>query len=68
MATKVNCPQCGAKIEWNEKALWRPFCSERCKMIDLGAWASDAYRVSGVANDDDESLSDEPAQPPPKSQ
>jgi endogenous inhibitor of DNA gyrase (YacG/DUF329 family) len=26
---------------------WRPFCSERCKMIDLGAWASEDYRVAG---------------------
>ena len=42
---KVRCPQCGGDSVWNESNKWRPFCSERCKMIDLGAWASEAYRV-----------------------
>jgi endogenous inhibitor of DNA gyrase (YacG/DUF329 family) len=34
---------------------WRPFCSPRCKTIDLGAWAAEAYRVpvAGVPDDDD---------------
>ena len=41
----VACPTCGATVEWTPAARWRPFCSERCKMIDLGAWASEAYRV-----------------------
>lgn len=31
---------------------WRPFCTERCKMIDLGAWASESYRVPGEAPQD----------------
>jgi endogenous inhibitor of DNA gyrase (YacG/DUF329 family) len=33
-------------VEWIPAARWRPFCSERCKIIDLGAWASEAYRVA----------------------
>ncbi len=41
----VACPQCGSPVEWTTEARWRPFCSERCKLIDLGAWASEAYRV-----------------------
>jgi len=41
----VRCPQCGAPVEWAPASRWRPFCSERCKVIDLGAWASEAYRV-----------------------
>ena len=41
----VACPQCGAAVEWTAAATWRPFCSNRCKTIDLGAWASEAYRV-----------------------
>lgn len=41
----VACPNCGATLEWTPAARWRPFCSERCKMIDLGAWASESYRV-----------------------
>jgi hypothetical protein len=41
----VTCPQCGTPVPWTRAARWRPFCSERCKLIDLGAWASEAYRV-----------------------
>jgi uncharacterized protein len=41
----VRCPQCGGESPWSAANKWRPFCSERCKMIDLGAWASESYRV-----------------------
>jgi endogenous inhibitor of DNA gyrase (YacG/DUF329 family) len=41
----VACPHCGKPVEWTEAARWRPFCSERCKTIDIGAWASEVYRV-----------------------
>ena len=41
----VPCPQCGKPVEWASFSTWRPFCSERCKLIDLGAWASEAYRI-----------------------
>ena len=41
----VRCPQCGGDAEWSVSNASRPFCSERCKLIDLGAWASEAYRV-----------------------
>ena len=40
MATVVDCPTCGKKVEWTETNKYRPFCSERCKQIDLGAWAA----------------------------
>ena len=42
---KVRCPQCGGESLWSPENRWRPFCSERCKLIDLGAWASEEYRV-----------------------
>jgi hypothetical protein len=42
----VKCPQCGQPVEWSPASRWRPFCSERCKTIDLGAWASEAYRIA----------------------
>jgi endogenous inhibitor of DNA gyrase (YacG/DUF329 family) len=32
-------------VEWTPDNRWRPFCSERCKMIDLGAWASEEYKA-----------------------
>jgi endogenous inhibitor of DNA gyrase (YacG/DUF329 family) len=41
----VKCPQCGTPVPWSPESRWRPFCSERCKMLDLGAWASERYRV-----------------------
>jgi endogenous inhibitor of DNA gyrase (YacG/DUF329 family) len=44
----VPCPHCGKPVERSPVSRWRPFCSERCKMIDLGAWASEAYRVPGA--------------------
>lgn len=36
----VKCPTCGKDVEWTSTNKFRPFCSERCKLIDLGAWAS----------------------------
>jgi endogenous inhibitor of DNA gyrase (YacG/DUF329 family) len=41
----VKCPQCKAEVAWTPESKWRPFCSERCKLIDLGAWASERYRI-----------------------
>ena len=43
----VKCPICKNPVEWSDKNPWRPFCSERCKLIDLGEWASDAYVIHG---------------------
>ncbi len=45
MATIVTCPTCGKKVVWSDKNPYRPFCSERCKQIDLGAWAEEKYKV-----------------------
>ncbi|WP_308417141.1 DNA gyrase inhibitor YacG [Deefgea rivuli] len=42
---KIACPQCGTLIEYSTSNPFRPFCSERCKMLDLGAWASESYRL-----------------------
>jgi len=42
----VPCPHCGKAVEWSSASRWRPFCSERCKTIDLGAWATESYRIS----------------------
>ncbi|MDP1557625.1 MAG: DNA gyrase inhibitor YacG [Nitrosomonas sp.] len=41
----VTCPQCGEAVEWNTENRFRPFCSERCKLIDLGQWATESYRI-----------------------
>jgi endogenous inhibitor of DNA gyrase (YacG/DUF329 family) len=34
-------------VEWNEKQRWRPFCSERCKLVDLGSWFDESNRLPG---------------------
>ena len=41
----VPCPTCKKPAVFSERNRWRPFCSERCRSIDLGAWASENYRV-----------------------
>ena len=55
----VKCPTCGRKSEWSEQAPFRPFCSERCRLIDLGAWLSEKRAIPGEAVP----TSDETAQP-----
>ncbi len=47
MTIKVNCPTCGRKVVWSEDNAFRPFCSERCKLIDLGEWAAENHRIAG---------------------
>jgi uncharacterized protein len=54
----VKCPQCGKEVPWAPESRYRPFCSQRCKMIDLGTWASEGYRVPVVEKEDDDSSSD----------
>ena len=41
----VECPRCGTPAPFSTQNSWRPFCSERCKLIDLGDWAAERYRV-----------------------
>jgi uncharacterized protein len=41
----VACPQCKKDAEFTPNNPYRPFCSERCKMIDLGDWANENYRI-----------------------
>ncbi|WP_168014458.1 DNA gyrase inhibitor YacG [Halomonas salinarum] len=44
---EVACPQCRKKVAWIEDNLHRPFCSKRCKLLDLGAWADESHRIAG---------------------
>ncbi len=48
---KIKCPICRKKTEWKGNP-FRPFCSERCKLIDLGKWAFEEYRFKGNSEDD----------------
>jgi len=47
-AARVKCPTCHRELDW-ERAPFRPFCSERCRLIDLGAWLSGQRAIAGDA-------------------
>ncbi len=47
LAKNIRCPHCGGPAIYHASNVHRPFCSERCKMIDLGAWANDEYAITG---------------------
>ncbi|MCG2595305.1 DNA gyrase inhibitor YacG [Ramlibacter sp. XY19] len=49
----VRCPACGGKSVYAPSNPYRPFCSERCKNMDLGAWASESFRVPDDSPPDD---------------
>lgn len=59
----VECPTCGAPVEWSAKSEFRPFCSHRCKLIDLGAWAAEEHAIPGD-NQEDELFSGDLEKPP----
>ena len=44
---KINCPECKSPSEWSIENKHRPFCSARCQLLDLGAWASESHRIAG---------------------
>ncbi len=59
---RVACPTCRGPSLYGPGNRWRPFCSERCAGVDLGAWASEAYRVP-QAQADDTPEGDDPPRP-----
>jgi endogenous inhibitor of DNA gyrase (YacG/DUF329 family) len=42
----MKCPNCGKPVEWKDNPS-RPFCSDRCRLVDLGRWVEGEYRVPG---------------------
>jgi endogenous inhibitor of DNA gyrase (YacG/DUF329 family) len=60
-ARTVRCPGCGGPSAYSTGNPWRPFCSQRCREGDLGAWASEAYRVPESTPPDPGSPADGPA-------
>ena len=47
---QFTCPVCKKRTRWDDNP-FRPFCSERCKLNDLGNWASEAYRIADEKKD-----------------
>lgn len=58
---KVRCPQCGKETEYSPENPYRPFCCERCRLIDLGQWADEKYKVP-IQNQNDPSSFSQSAQ------
>lgn len=42
---KVDCPTCQRSIEWRTENTFRPFCSKKCQLIDLGQWANESHAI-----------------------
>ncbi|AKH89951.1 DNA gyrase inhibitor YacG [Edwardsiella tarda] len=49
----VACPTCGKPVIWGEQSPFRPFCSKRCQLIDLGEWANEEKRIASEAEHSD---------------
>lgn len=54
----VACPICQKQVRWNEDSVYRPFCSERCQLLDLGEWASGNRSIPSDADHDDVTAAD----------
>jgi endogenous inhibitor of DNA gyrase (YacG/DUF329 family) len=55
---KIICPICKNTTTWEENP-WRPFCSERCKLIDLGKWVSEEYKIPVKSEEEIEGIAEE---------
>jgi uncharacterized protein len=63
LSKTVKCPHCGGPSLYAANNPFRPFCCERCKNMDFGAWASESYRVASTAPPDDQAFGDAAKQP-----
>lgn len=54
IAIITTCPNCGSAVSFSKESTCRPFCSERCKMVDLDAWLNERYIVPAAAEEEDE--------------
>lgn len=57
----VSCPTCARPAEFSPANKFRPFCSERCRLIDLGQWATESYRVPLDEEPDPDSSASNPS-------
>lgn len=52
-ALKIKCPQCKTETVYSPENPFRPFCSDRCRLIDLGQWASESYKIPDTKTSSD---------------
>lgn len=59
---KIACPHCQKEILWSDNNPFRPFCSERCRLIDFGGWVNEHHVIIGETHEttDDDLLNDHP--------
>jgi endogenous inhibitor of DNA gyrase (YacG/DUF329 family) len=53
MTTIVECPTCSTPVRWTAESPWRPFCTERCRLIDLGDWLEGDNKIPSDPDFDD---------------
>ncbi|HXW84174.1 MAG TPA: DNA gyrase inhibitor YacG [Candidatus Binataceae bacterium] len=54
----TRCPTCKKPVDLSARTRFRPFCSERCRLVDLGHWAAEDYKVEGGPAPDTEHRDD----------
>lgn len=59
MAATVKCPTCRRPVVWSESSVYRPFCSERCRLIDMGAWLTEQHKIPDDAGADNDEAPDD---------
>jgi endogenous inhibitor of DNA gyrase (YacG/DUF329 family) len=64
VAQRLRCPTCQRTIEWSDQFPFRPFCSDRCRLIDLGAWLSQSHAIPGDPVDGSEQAPAAANEPP----
>ena len=64
MTTRVPCPTCRRPVEWTPASAHRPFCSERCRLVDLGGWLAERHRIPDASGDALEGPHEPPLEPP----
>ena len=64
MSRKIPCPICGTPVDWSLKPKYRPFCSHRCKLIDLGEWIEEGRAIPGSELDPESLVTIEGDEPP----
>lgn len=62
MAAIVKCPTCRRDVEWSSASQHRPFCSDRCRLIDMGAWLSEQRRIPEEAGNPENQLHSDSAE------
>jgi uncharacterized protein len=54
MAAIVKCPTCRRDVEWSPASPYRPFCSDRCRLVDLGGWLTEQHKIPDEAAPEDQ--------------